>query len=190
MERLNNLTTKESIASQLRLLIFSGELSDGQEITQNEVADSLSLSRMPVREAFQLLTQEGLLTRLSNRHIAVNGMTFGRAVAFFKHLVASDCIAMDYLSAWEDDCNNEISWHEGLLTSSGDALISSISCASLRGYPEYFLSLCTDEKRMEVLKEIGMLIAEGRMGEAKDVLSHQYLGSIISALEVEFAIQS
>lgn len=186
MEKLIKLTTKEEIASQLRALIFSGELSDGEEVTQNEVAESLSLSRMPVREAFLLLTEEGLLTRLANRHIAVNGMTFNRASAYFKRLIASDCIALDYIKSFEN-AEDEISWHKTLLSSSDDALISSICTSALCGYIEYFFLKKRDENRFSVLKRIGDDLLNGNMEEAKKSLNGVYLDMLITQLEVEFA---
>ena len=186
MEKLESRTTKESIASQLRTLRFSGEREDGEENTQTEVAASLALSRMPVREAFLLLTEEGLLTRLPNRHIAVNGMTFPRAAAYFKQLIASDCIAIDYMKSFEN-ISDEILWHRNLLSASSDALISSICTAALRGYTEYFFSKGHDEKRLSILTGIGESLISGDMEGAKKSLKGEYLDMIISQLEVEFA---
>ena len=97
MEKLSNATTKEAIAQQLRELIFSRQLDDGQEITQNEVADSLCLSRMPVREAFQSLASEGFLTRLANRHVRVNGISYEKAEAVFRALIAVERESFQYV---------------------------------------------------------------------------------------------
>lgn len=71
MDALQIRQPKDQIADQLRQLIFSGRLEDGVEITQESVAAELGVSRMPVREAFQILELEGLLNRLPNRHMQV-----------------------------------------------------------------------------------------------------------------------
>lgn len=186
MEKLSNATTKEAIAQQLRELIFSRQLDDGQEITQNEVADSLCLSRMPVREAFLVLTEEGLLTRLANRHIAVNGINYDRALVYFRHLIMCDCMAMDYMKT-HNDSSDERSWHEALLSSSGDPLIKAVCSSSLKGYTSYFFEKHRSPDRSALLKKISLLIDEGKKAEAALLLQGEYLQMITSVLEVEFA---
>lgn len=58
----------------LREEILSGRIKDGEEITQEDLASQLEVSRMPVREALQILELEGLLLRLPNRHMKVVGI--------------------------------------------------------------------------------------------------------------------
>ena len=50
-------TTYEAI----RNLIMTGEIPPGTALTERAIADQLGVSRVPVREAFQRLTLEGLL---------------------------------------------------------------------------------------------------------------------------------
>ena len=38
-------------------------------MTQNELAESLGVSRMPVREALMILEYQGLIIRLPNNHV-------------------------------------------------------------------------------------------------------------------------
>lgn len=42
---------------------MAGNIPDGSEMTQNELAESLGVSRMPVREALILLEYQGLIDR-------------------------------------------------------------------------------------------------------------------------------
>lgn len=74
LDKLDNTQTKDRIAAILRQEILSGRIADGDELTQEQVADSLGVSRMPIREAFQTLELEGFLWRLPNRHIMVVGL--------------------------------------------------------------------------------------------------------------------
>ncbi len=46
---------------QLKALIVSGELSPGEQIRQEEMADQLQVSRVPLREAMNVLADQGLL---------------------------------------------------------------------------------------------------------------------------------
>ncbi len=72
MKPIRKVQTKNYIAELLRNEIFLGNIYDGEELTQELIAKKLGVSRMPVREALQLLEQEGFLQRLPNRHMRVN----------------------------------------------------------------------------------------------------------------------
>jgi GntR family transcriptional regulator of vanillate catabolism len=51
----------------LRNLILSEELPAGERITEIATSEKLNVSRTPIRIAFRMLEQEGLLTKLSGR---------------------------------------------------------------------------------------------------------------------------
>ncbi len=53
-------TTPSLSARQLRRAIGDGELTPGQQLNEMELSRSLGVSRGPLREALQRLTQEGL----------------------------------------------------------------------------------------------------------------------------------
>lgn len=74
MEAINSKQTKDQIADIIKHEIITGGLADGTEIAQTFIADKLGVSRMPVREAFHRLVQEGYLERLPNRHMKVVGL--------------------------------------------------------------------------------------------------------------------
>lgn len=61
----------DSVVNALRDAILSGEIECGAELTQTELAESLGVSRMPVREALLILEYQGLAERLSNQHLRV-----------------------------------------------------------------------------------------------------------------------
>ena len=65
-QTLNDIVTK-----QLRAAILSGRLPPGTALTQRDIADQLSVSRMPVREAFRTLELEGLIRGLPRRKAVV-----------------------------------------------------------------------------------------------------------------------
>ncbi|GIQ67915.1 GntR family transcriptional regulator [Xylanibacillus composti] len=60
-------TLGDHIYEQLREQIVHLQLEPGQMIYENEVADSLQVSRTPVREAFRLLANESLIDVLPQR---------------------------------------------------------------------------------------------------------------------------
>ncbi|MCT4557246.1 MAG: GntR family transcriptional regulator [Pelagimonas sp.] len=57
----------EVIAKDLRERILSGELSEGEVIRQEALADDYDVSRMPVREALKQLDAEGLVQLTNNK---------------------------------------------------------------------------------------------------------------------------
>jgi DNA-binding GntR family transcriptional regulator len=60
--RLERRTTGELVAEHVRQLIFTGALRPGDRIPQADLADTLGVSRLPVREAVIELGRDGLVT--------------------------------------------------------------------------------------------------------------------------------
>ncbi|WP_375000387.1 GntR family transcriptional regulator [Aeromicrobium sp. CTD01-1L150] len=59
------------IADALRRDIVNGRLRGGQELRQEEVASRFGTSRLPVRDAIQMLERDGLVVVQSNRRVVV-----------------------------------------------------------------------------------------------------------------------
>ncbi|WP_284304077.1 GntR family transcriptional regulator [Mobilicoccus caccae] len=93
-------STPELIAHQLREAIAEGHFVAGQQLLESSLAGSLGVSRGPLREAMQRLTQEGLLVGHRNRGLfvmeldepAVRDMYLARGAverAAVEHLIGS-----------------------------------------------------------------------------------------------------
>ncbi|MBQ3401841.1 MAG: GntR family transcriptional regulator [Synergistaceae bacterium] len=75
MEQIKKaLPIRIEIASRLRKAIYSREYDSGDELSLTDVASMLGVSRTPVREAFQALAEEGLITLRMNRGAVVNSI--------------------------------------------------------------------------------------------------------------------
>jgi GntR family transcriptional regulator, rspAB operon transcriptional repressor len=61
------LSYADRVYEVIREAIVSLQLEPGQEISENNVAASLQVSRSPVRQAFKLLQQSGLVTSIPQR---------------------------------------------------------------------------------------------------------------------------
>lgn len=72
METLELLPVRIRITSILRKAIYAGEYKSGDELSLTDVAARLGVSRTPVREAFQVLESEGLITLRMNKGAIVN----------------------------------------------------------------------------------------------------------------------
>lgn len=68
-------STPSIIASKLRTAIGRGQIPPGAQLGEAELAKELGVSRGPLREAMQRLTQEGLLISIRNRGLFVITMT-------------------------------------------------------------------------------------------------------------------
>ena len=68
-------TLVPAIALALRRQIWYGELAPGEHINQRELADTLRVSVIPVREALQVLQSEGLVEISAHRGAQVTPVT-------------------------------------------------------------------------------------------------------------------
>ena len=75
MQALGTQKKQGSIVEAISQAILSGQIPAGTEMTQKELAESLGVSRMPVREALILLEYQGLIHRLPNNHVQVADLT-------------------------------------------------------------------------------------------------------------------
>lgn len=93
-EELTRRSSGEQAALYIRRLIFDGELRPGDRVPQDEVAQALGISRIPVREALIALEREGWVTIAMHRgafvtsldeqavrdHYELYGLVYGFAV--------------------------------------------------------------------------------------------------------------
>jgi DNA-binding GntR family transcriptional regulator len=75
LEPLVQESTASMIAARLRKAISDGELRAGEQLGEAELARALGVSRGPLREGMQRLTQEGLLISIRNRGLFVVELT-------------------------------------------------------------------------------------------------------------------
>lgn len=75
MRPVQRESTPSILARRLREAIVAGELAPGERLGEVELATELGVSRGPLREAMQRLTQEGLLVSVPNRGLFVARLT-------------------------------------------------------------------------------------------------------------------
>jgi DNA-binding GntR family transcriptional regulator len=61
----------ERVVEQLRLKITQGEFAPGQRLSEQALSDDLGVSRNTLREAFRVLTKDGLVKHAPNRGVFV-----------------------------------------------------------------------------------------------------------------------
>ncbi|GAA2789837.1 GntR family transcriptional regulator [Kribbella solani] len=75
IEPLVQESTPSIIADKLRKAIGYGEIKPGSQLAEADLARKLGVSRGPLREGMQRLTQEGLLISIRNRGLFVVDLT-------------------------------------------------------------------------------------------------------------------
>lgn len=83
LEEIVSSTRIEAVMLALREKILSGELGPGAKITEVGMAESLGVSRTPVRLALQVLESEGLVVREPNRGFTVKHFSQQEVLAGF-----------------------------------------------------------------------------------------------------------
>jgi DNA-binding GntR family transcriptional regulator len=71
---LSRISIGEQVRLYVRRLIFDGVLRQGQRVPQDAIAQTLGVSRIPVREALIALEREGWMTIIPNRGVFVNAL--------------------------------------------------------------------------------------------------------------------
>jgi len=71
----SSFSLTDEIADVVRQRILKGEYDIGEKIKENQIASELSVSRTPIREAFKILENEGLIDYVPNRGCFAKGFT-------------------------------------------------------------------------------------------------------------------
>jgi len=67
-------TSAQAVARYIRRLVFEGALTAGQRLPQDDIADAVGVSRIPVREAIIALEREGWVRVVPHRGAFINAL--------------------------------------------------------------------------------------------------------------------
>src|SRR5690349_9454887 len=87
------------VQAELERLILSGELAPGEKLTEMALATRLGVSRGPLREAFRMLEEAGLVRTEKNRGAFVRDIPIDEATEIFDLRAAMDELGGRQLSA-------------------------------------------------------------------------------------------
>lgn len=142
LPKLDNTQTKDRIAKILRQEIMSGRFKNGEQLTQEQIAQYLNTSRIPVREAFLILELEGFLSRLPNRHVLVVGPKIDLLKEIFELIASVEIQIIKILLNSKKDIRNILvadakQFRQVLLTEIDNYFIKENYSRLLVGYPQY-----------------------------------------------------
>lgn len=75
MKQISEKRLSDYMAEQIADEILSGRIEGGSQLKQEELAETFQASRIPIREAFQILESQGLIVRLATRRIYTTEMS-------------------------------------------------------------------------------------------------------------------
>ncbi|MDE2612865.1 MAG: phosphonate utilization associated transcriptional regulator [Burkholderiales bacterium] len=87
---LQSSSLASAVQSELERLILSGELAPGAKLTEMALAARLGVSRGPLREAFRMLEEAGLVRTEKNRGVFVRDIPIDEAIEIFDLRAAMD----------------------------------------------------------------------------------------------------
>lgn len=93
-KKLSKTLMREEAYASLRGWILDGTLRPGEKLRDAELAEALGVSRMPVREAFRRLEDEGLVETAANRWTRVSLVDAKQAERVYPILVSLESLAI------------------------------------------------------------------------------------------------
>ena len=153
-----------SVLEILQEAILSGDLQGGTIITQTELAMSLEVSRMPVREALISLEYQGLTERLPGQHVRITTLNDEYIRSIFTDMGIIEAEAVKELSAEKlmslSMCERQTDFHR-----------------TLRRY----VAVPLRRKFLEAITEIYLPFVLRRCGNAANI--DAVFGNLLSALK-------
>jgi DNA-binding GntR family transcriptional regulator len=93
IEVLNRRLLHIEVADRLREMIMWGQLEPGQRLNERQFCERFDISRTPLREAFMILSSEGLLKLLPNRGAMVTPLTLTELEDMFQVMAVLEGLA-------------------------------------------------------------------------------------------------
>lgn len=80
---LNHENLSDHVVKIIRKMILNGSLKPGEKVNQVQLAESLNISRGPIREALRMLQNEGLIIHETNKGTYVSTLSFQDAYEIY-----------------------------------------------------------------------------------------------------------
>lgn len=162
MNKIEITNTKDEIVEIIKREIISGHITNEDNITQTFIAEKFGLSRMPIREAFNVLVQEGFLIKKNNRKLDVIEITTTTLDTYGKLLTSveiellhnlwqtkekrQDVLAQLFdLISTASDADKVLAFHTYLADMQNDFYIGQLHKNILNGFFMFSLRNCTND---------------------------------------------
>lgn len=193
--RLDNRTLWEQVRERLREEILSGELAPGTVLSEVSLAESLGVSRGPIREALGRLASEGLVTSTPRRGAIVTELTPDEFVGAYQVREALETLAMRLAvpRLEESDLARLRDLHEQMVEHAARGEVNAFFDANA-GFHDVFVSASGNRKLAEMYRllfdQMGRYLARSlalRGSLAKSIAEHSAILEAVEAGNVDVA---
>ena len=199
---MRNKRVCDYIAEAIQNEILSGRMSSGVPLRQEELADSLGYSRIPIREALQILESQGLAKRLATRHVVVADFSdeviteiyellADVEIKLLKGMMQSNCVLG--ASAINENISAELQFHETIISNSHNAYFTHILENGLWCYIRFAVEETAagrkNARRLELLSKIAEAYSDKDIKIVRKLLG-EYFESLCEAVIAERAESS
>ena len=199
---MRNKRVCDYIAEAIQNEILSGRMSSGVPLRQEELADSLGYSRIPIREALQILESQGLAKRLATRHVVVADFSdeviteiyellADVEIKLLKGMMQSNCVLG--ASAINENMSAELQFHETIISNSHNEYFTHILENGLWCYIMFAVEETAagreNAQRLELLSKIAEAYSDKDIKIVRKLLG-EYFESLCEAVIAERAESS
>ena len=150
------------IAEAVQNEILSGRMEKGMPLRQEELAEQLGYSRIPIREALQMLESQGLAKRLATRHVVVADVSNQVIRENFDLFFDVELMTMENMQKkavlWRETVlqeNAEESFHQFLIENSTNEYFVRILENALDCYIRFATEETKDQYNADIVLSIG-----------------------------------
>lgn len=194
---MRNKRVCDYIAEAIQNEILSGRMSSGAPLRQEELADSLGYSRIPIREALQILESQGLAKRLATRHVVVADFSdeviteiyellADVEIKLLKGMMQSNCVLG--ASAINENMSAELQFHETIISNSHNEYFTHILENGLWCYIRFAVEETAagrkNARRLELLSKIAEAYSDKDIKIVRKLLG-EYFESLCEAVIAE-----
>jgi DNA-binding GntR family transcriptional regulator len=183
---------REQIVDTLRNDLLCGRFRDGERLSEKKLSDRFGVSRTPIREAFALLSQEGLLDGRPNHGVRVAAtpadaicelvVPIRRTLEAFALNLIFDDLDQDDFRLWDEiigrlkescksldysgTAENDIAFHRSIIRRTGERELEAIWSAMLARVRSHFWNSHRGyEDLMDVYREHRDIVDVFRSGD-------------------------
>lgn len=183
LEPVPRESTPSIVAARIREAIASGEIAPGSQLGEVEYAARLGVSRGPLREGLQRLTQEGLLVAHRNRGLFVVEMTDDRVRDLYLARAAVERAAGDRIheDGPDETCAALLAVVDDMADAAATGDVREVSLADVRFHQvlvdrahspqlsRFHATLLTETRMCIHLLEPTYAVDEERVGEHRQI---------------------
>ena len=176
MEQMSGARLSEEIAYQIAELILSGEIESETKLRQEELAATLQVSRIPVREALQILETQGLVQRLATRHVVSANLEdehireiYGMIAAIEQQAITA-VLQEEGPQAFVADAD-DMTWHHRIMEKTKNLYVQTLLKNAIRFYVAYAERLPKEQQSVPMRE---LLRAQPWEEKGADLLQEHY----------------